>query len=122
MSATVDLYEDEAGGLYMHRQGDAYALAHMEQDMERSVADFEDTFAGVNPEPWSLFEVLAGELDALGGAQDDVWTSVERMAIDKVTSFAAPVASWSDGRVEIHDLPLPPGPNARVMLQSHQVE
>lgn len=29
----VDLYEDEAGGLYFHRTGDALAFAHVERAM-----------------------------------------------------------------------------------------
>ena len=121
---SVDLYEDEAGGLYMHRRGDANALAHLERDMSRLIANFGDTFAGVNPDPWSLFEVLAAELDALGGAEPDVWTNQERIPIEEVTSYSALVATWSGGRVEVHERTLagslPPGTNARIMLHSHQ--
>jgi hypothetical protein len=85
--------------------------------MSRLMADFEVTLAGI-PDPWTLFEVLAGELNALH--QDaDAWRDVERVPLKDVTQGAAVVAMWSlDGGVEVGSLP--PGPNARIMLRRHQ--
>jgi hypothetical protein len=121
--ARVDLYEDEAGGLYLHSSGDAQAFAHVERDMSKLVANFEDMLAGV-PDVWTLFEALAPEA-SMGADDPGLWTGVERVPIEKVVGHTALVASWfsDDMRVEVHGSrpgSLPPGPNARVMLERHQ--
>jgi len=126
----LDLYEDEAGGLYIHSPGDTHAFAHMEREMGWLLEDFEGMFElfreaskswyrPVEPDEWTLFEALA--------VWDDpgVWRNFERIATEQVTDHAALVASWfpDDQRVEVYDASqpgsLPPGPNARIMLQKH---
>lgn len=124
MTNRIDLYEDEAGGLYLHRPGHTTAFAHVERDMERSIAQFDMLFDAGMRDRWSLFEILAAE--AIGGADDPtMWTTVDRIQIDDLRNGGAFVASWSpDDGLTIHDAStignLPPGPNAQVMLRARR--
>lgn len=120
MGIEVDLYEDEAGGLYLHRRGDGDAYGHLERDLKSRIADFEDTFAGLDG--WSVFNILA--MDAYRTWEP--WFPAEQgTPFEQVVKDAALVARFfeHDGRVEIQDGStagtLAPGPNARIMLGRH---
>jgi hypothetical protein len=120
MGIEVDLYEDEAGGLYLHRKGDATACGHLERDLQTRVADFEDTLVGLDG--WSVFNVLA--MDAY--CTWEPWFPDGQAVPFEQLKDAALVASFFEdsGTVEIQDGSkagtLPPGRNAKIMLDTHR--
>ena len=119
MSIRVDLYEDEAGGLYLHRKGDAIACANLERDLKSRLADFEDSFIGLDG--WSVFNVLATDAYCTW----EPWFPAERGIPFDTIKHAALVATFYEdgGTVEIQDGSkagtLSPSPNARLMLNTH---
>jgi len=114
MTGRVSLYEDEAGGLYLRHDNEAFAFligAYV-------VADLEEVLAAVNQA--NVFEALAVELDALFGT-GEVWTDAERIPLERLGS-TLPVAAWSDFKVEVYDGSrpdtAPPGPNGHRVLRN----
>jgi hypothetical protein len=120
MGMQVDLYENEVGGLYLHRKGDATAYAHIERDLKSRLADFEDTLGGLDG--WSVFKVLAVEAYR---TWEPWFPDNDGVPFEQVVKNAALVASFFEdgGAVEIQDGSkagtLPPGPNATIMLDNH---
>jgi hypothetical protein len=110
----VDLYEDEAGGLYLHCEGDAYIFPIT----LKLVTDMEDTLHGVPGA--NVFEALAVEVSVLTGTGSSWLDHVERLPFERIGSTAR-VANYSDSGIQIHDGSthgtLPPGPIARRMLR-----